>query len=276
MRIYIPSRGRANNVVTYGEFPRRVRSRIHVVVPESEAEEYAANDLPIITVPDEFGIAEVRQFILEHHWEEHGSTDPRFLMIDDDFKFSTRRKDNPGKFSRSTKEDIIRMLTTAHKELENYAHLGIARRQQAHRLPPYIDFFKRISGATGYDASVVMKVGARFDRIALFEDFDMTLQLLRHGYPSAMITEFVYNQEYSQQPGGMSTYRTPELQKECAEALAAKHSGYVKTVQRKPTGEGWFGDQPRTDVRVYWSAAYEEGLKYLNRLEKERKSDDST
>lgn len=90
------------------------------------------------------------------------------------------------------------------------------------------------------------------------EDFDLTLALLRHGYPNRV--SFCYSQGQrsgSQSPRGCSSYRDKVFMETSAEELVKHHPKFVRAVKRK-TKSAWWGDE-RTDVVVSWKKAYKEG-----------------
>lgn len=272
MHIYIPSKSRADKQQTVAAMPPAVHKKITVVVPESEASEYT-EALPagasVLPVDDDMRIPEVRQFILEHHLAKHASKgDPKLVMMDDDLKFFERRKDKPGRFTTlpAPSKRLIDLLVQINAALDLYPHVGVCPREQGHRFPPHQTFLVRMVRVLGYDANVLRDEGVRFDRIPLMEDFDAALQLITRGYATCMVTSFSQGQKNdSNAEGGCSTYRNPEMQREAAEGLAELHPSAVKTVEKK-TKSGWFEGGVRTDVRVQWQAAYEEGLKYRNSL----------
>jgi hypothetical protein len=104
---------------------------------------------------------------------------------------------------------------------------------------------------------VLKKEGVRFDRLPVMEDFDVALQLLRKGYPSLTLNNWVQDQSTSNAPGGCSTYRSLEVQAKGAKGLARLHPNVVKLVEK--TTKGAWGGGTRTDVQVAWKKAYEEG-----------------
>lgn len=267
MKIYIPSLGRADRQKTFSYLPKAVQEKAtYIVVPKSEVKDYtqAGYGANLLIHPDGLKIAGVRQWIVEQHLKRF--KDPRIVMADDDLDFFVRRKDHPGRFLTAKPSDVARLLKVVHEKLGMYAHVSVASREQGHRLPPYETHMLRSVRFLAYDASVMAEEGVRFDRVPVMEDFDVALQLLRKAYASCTVTEFLQGQGKSNEKGGCSTFRTPEMQDAAAHKLAELHPGVVKVVQRK-TKTGWFGGEGvRTDVRIQWQQAYEEGLKYRTSL----------
>ena len=106
----------------------------------------------------------------------------------------------------------------------------------------------------GYNKKYLEREQITFGRIPVMEDFDITLQLLRRGYPNMILNHWVHNQGGSDTTGGCSTFRTPELQEKAANMLKEFHPNFVKVVE-KETKTSW-GGKKRTDVTVYWKKAY--------------------
>lgn len=275
MKIYIPTKGRPNRQETLSGLPAAVRRHAaFLVIEEGEYDDYAAAGYEDILLvhPKGLRIPGIRQWIVDQHGEQ--DDDPRLIMMDDDLKFFRRRTDHPGRFEKTTPNDVMTMLKLIHQKLEQYAQVSVANRQQAHRLPPYETHMARIRCLLAHDVEVLQQEGIRYDRLPLMEDFDVTLQLLQRGYATCSITQFIIDQGESNADGGCSTYRTPDMQAEAALGLEKLHPTVVKSVQRK-TKSGWFGEQPRLDVRVQWQAAYEEGLKYRTALLKMAEGDET-
>jgi hypothetical protein len=90
-------------------------------------------------------------------------------------------------------------------------------------------------------------------RVPVMEDFDVTLQLLRRGYPNFILTNWVQDQQQTQLPGGCSDYRDHEKQSAAAEELKRLHPAFVEIVQKQNSTGGAFGN--RKDVRIKWEQA---------------------
>ena len=105
----------------------------------------------------------------------------------------------------------------------------------------------------GYNLRVLREEGIQYNT-PFMEDFDVTLQLLRLGYPNLIHNWMVQNQGGSNSAGGCSEHRTLEKHGKAAERLAALHPGFVKVVE-KQTKTAW-GGLPRKDVVVQWRKAY--------------------
>lgn len=252
MELYIFTRGREANQVTYNFLPPNLQDRVKLVVYENEA--YAYNTFPnVYTVPSfPKGIGYKRQYVMER------ATGP-VIFMDDDLTFARRREDAPTRFTECTGDDMVRMFHNTNKWLKEYAHGGVAMREGANRDIDQFRYNTRVCRVHYYNADVINRLGVRFNRLPVMEDFDVSLQLLRMGYANCTVNGYVQNQGGSQQAGGVSVYRTPAVQEEAAHALHELHPKFV-TVVEKSTKEAW-GGGTRIDVRIQWKKAFQEGCK---------------
>jgi hypothetical protein len=217
--------------------------------------------LSIAYVPDAYdGISHTRKWILTELAAHYGE---RFvLMLDDDMDFCYRP--NMSDPALETIKDL-ELFETMFKQLEQwlelgFVHIGIAARQGSnHFLGPesYRDV-ARMMNAYAYDTHALKELNVELGRIPVMEDFDLTLQLLRKGYPNRVSYNFVWNQRGSGAEGGCSSYRTSELQMKSAQLLKEYHPEYV-TLVTKTAGSVWKDFEEREDVIVQWAKAYEDG-----------------
>lgn len=262
--IYIPSRGRAGQVRTLAYIPNSMLINTHIVCTRGEGVAYCAHYRQpspatpqpwVIEAPKSVtNIGAKRDFIVQHAAKQGYS---HIIMMDDDLKFARRRVDDPTKFlpfapTRMHHETKL-MLNEMFTLLCTHAHVGIVSREGANRHTAATLTNHRMMRVLGYNIDVLRQHKIKFTRLPLMEDFDVTLQLLRAGYPNAVITGYTNDQNNSNAPGGCSTYRTGQLQAEAAHKLAALHPGFVKVVTRPDKG-GWGGE--RVDVQVAWKKAF--------------------
>ena len=185
------------------------------------------------------------------------------LMLDDDMDFCYRpdmRVDD-----LETIQDLERF--NAMFELlgqwlaEGFVHIGIGARQGSnHVSTPYRDV-ARMMNAYAYDTLKLQELNVELGRLPVMEDFDLTLQLLRKGYPNRVSYQYVWNQRGSGAEGGCSSYRTSEMQMNAALKLKEYHPNYVSVVTKK-AGSVWKDMEERGDVVIQWQKAYEEGKEY--------------
>ena len=247
--IYIHTAGRPDKQITLKSFPASLVKRTRLVVQDAEKDRYLK--LPnIVVLPGDIDrLSPTRQWILEN-----AETD-KFVMMDDDLTFAHRGPYTGTKLYKATSDDVVNMFNTIEINLNKYSHVGVSAREGNNRVQSNLKENTRMMRLLGYNKPEVLKTGARFDRIDTKQDFDMTLQLLRKGYKNAVLYSVAHNQPRSNNTGGCSVYRDPEMMDRCSHELAALHPDFVKVVE-KQTKTSW-GGGIRTDVRIAWKKAYE-------------------
>jgi hypothetical protein len=90
-------------------------------------------------------------------------------------------------------------------------------------------------------------------RIETREDMDVTLQLLRKGYPNAVWHTTVANQRKYNAPGGATNERTVESMNADAYKLARLHPGYVRVDDKR-----YKTSVPRLEVHCSWKKALQD------------------
>ncbi len=210
---------------------------------------------PHLVLPSNIqGICPTRKWCLDNL----NDRDEKQVQLDDDLVFAMRRMDEPTKFRPASLSGIRELFNDIERMLDGYAHIGVGTREGGNRRTDDYYTVSRVLRILGYRQDVLLKTGAGETTLgSVMEDFDLTLQLLRLGYPNCIINWIVHNQGGSNTEGGCSTYRDMEMQGYAAEALAAKHHPFVKVVE-KETKTAW-GGQKRKDVIVQWKKAYAEG-----------------
>lgn len=255
MDIVIPTYDRVHKQTTYDNLPRKWQERVKLVVRADEESQHPI-DRDLIVLPTNVReIGDVRHWLI-HNCEELKSDS--LVMLDDDMVFAARRTDQPNKFCNMTDQDFDNMFTDLQFQLEKYAHAGISHREGANRnTDPYVECTRQMR-VLGYQKSI-LRANAITGRTPVMEDFDVTLQLLRLGWPNRLCNSWVHNQGGSQVTGGCSQMRTPLVQTKAANMLHELHPRFVKVV-RKETKTSW-GGLPRTDVTIYWKKAFASGTK---------------
>lgn len=251
MRIYIHSSGRAGKSLSIEYMPYAT-----ILVQAHEYRDYvrANPHHDVVPLPPEIKtLSPTRQWILDNCPED------KVLMLDDDLRFSVRRKDDPTKLMPATTEDVLEMVKEIEDELEFYSHVGVLARDGANRiLEPHNITCTRMMRLLAYDIPVVKEVGARFDRTVTKQDFDMTLQLLRAGHANSVLTQYCHDQPGSNTAGGCSVYRTQEVMTQGAHLLKELHPEFVKVVEKPQVGT-W--GSSRLDVQIQWKKAYQSASK---------------
>lgn len=252
MKIYIPTRGRGDKQITLGNLPTALHKDVSLVIDYSERHFYVPGIHMLVCPKNMNHIGKVRQFICD--WHDIDKYGPALLMLDDDLVFYKRRTDQPDKFESATDADVKAMVKRMEIAMKSYAHAGILAREGGNRITVPTKENTRLLRALAYDVETMRELKVRFDRVTIMEDFDVALQLLRRGFPSLCLCQWVHNQVGSGTAGGCSIYRTLAKQAEGAHKLHELHPEFVKVVQ-KQTKTAWQGAL-RTDVVVQWARAY--------------------
>lgn len=253
MHVYVPSRSRAARSLTMEAlaFGRVDRSRIWLAVPDDQAttyepmaERYGVNILPC----PKPGIAATRQHCGEHADQ---SCCDKFIMLDDDLRWFYRQE-NSVRLHKFEPKHMNQMLGNVERALDRYAHCAISARQGNNQLKyPYVEN-KRPLRALAYQTEVFLT--ARHGRVAIMEDFDVTLQLMKRGYKNLIITKYAQDQQQTQLPGGCSDYRTHALHEANVLRMARLHHPFVKVVEKDNKTGGEFGK--RKEAIIYWDKAW--------------------
>lgn len=261
MQIFIPTRGRIFQETWSSITENQTWPDLKFVMPHGQM--FARSNV-LFTPPEINGIGPTRQWIIDN------ATDDKILMLDDDLVFATRREDEPTKFRPSTSEEIAGLFARIDGLLDRFAHVGVSTREGGNRDVSDLVTNTRLLRILAYRVDVLRSENVRFDRLELMEDFDVTLQLLRRGYPNIRINNIVHNQRSSNAPGGCSTYRTLEKQSQAATGLKGLHPQFVSVVTKK-TKTAWNG-QERQDVVIGWKRAFD-SAKSVAVLDSGEKSD---
>lgn len=262
--IYIPSAGRGTRQFTLERIPPVYRDITYLVVPKEQRFEYDAHAgrcAGVLACPKN-GIGKTRQWILD-------TTKRKFiLMFDDDMYFYHRIKKGDWHLATNSMEQNKDMLDEMFAYLidDKYIHIGMATRTEASFYLCSYRTCTRVNNVHGFDVEKLRKAMYRmdlsFNDLPVMEDFNVTLSLLRAGFPNKVLLDYVWNQPGSNSDGGCSTYRTQKLQAKAAKQLAERHSEFVKVVEKKVIGStSWEGMKTRTDVRIAWRKAWLESGK---------------
>jgi hypothetical protein len=260
-KIYIHTYGRADRQVTWDGLPPAVRKDAVLVVQHRERKLY--EDYPVLVLPKSIEMLSPTRHHIVHKLHDVDNHGPNLVMMDDDLRFCVRRTDEPDKFRSAEPKDVSAMFKALFGVLGDptkkgkVAHAGVVGREGGNRITEPVVYCTRMMRILGYHVPTIRAKKVRFDRLPFQQDFDMTLQLLRLGYPNAVLAGWAQDQGTSNAPGGCATYRTLEKLAENARKLAELHHPFVKVVAKKTKG-AWGGAE-RLDVQVAWKKAYAEG-----------------
>jgi len=259
--IYITTRGRPGRQVTLENIPKSLLPYVSLVVDKTEYYSHKKKYSEKVAIicfskgTGTGGLSEKRQFCLEHTSKKY------LVLLDDDLRFYTRDKDR--KLIIAKEKDIKKMFDLLFVWMEKgYAHVGVSPREGNNWVTE--DYIKvgRMMRVLCFNVEVLRKEKIRFDRLLLMSDFDVVLSLLEKGYPN--IVSFIYANGHrgSNDKGGCSFYRTPELMEKSAKKLKKLHPKILKVIT-KETKKPWMGfnTKKRIDVNISWKSAYSLGKK---------------
>lgn len=255
--IYIPSLNRAGRVITLASLSEDAKAHTHVVVRADQMKDYESCGVSVLPEPAHCKhIGHCRQWIIETCPTKY------LMMLDDDLSFSIRPVFGDWHLWQLPKDGWDGMMDVLMQKVheENLAHASVAFREKSNVCLDDWQYNQRYSRLFIYDLEQFRELGVELGRMVVMEDFDIALQLIEKGRPSAICFAFAQGQAMSGADGGCSTYRTLQVQNEGANRLKELHPDFVKTVQ-KTTKMAW-GGATRTDVIISWKKAYERGLEW--------------
>lgn len=274
-RVYIPSRSRfeIKTHTTLASLPADIQA--NYVVPTDQLQQYqymlkSRPDVKIWCSPDD-GIALTRKFIGLHAWRRKLDS---FVMLDDDLRFYIRKDfGSPTDWHlRYAEPDEV---GRAIEELLNacvigYGAASISAREGNNRHVGEYTENTRLLRVLAFNTKQFM--ACEHGRVAVMEDFDVLLQLLRLGSPNRCLYWYAQGQSQTQAPGGCSDYRTHKLHEKSATELARLHPDFVRLREKKNRSGGAFG--VRKEVTIQWQKAFKSataaGLAAAEQYDKDR------
>lgn len=267
LRIYIPSLGRPDRVVRSPAAQFSWEADLWWVVSEREALHYLYEldrwQIPggVLVCPlqgaEGMSLPDIRVWIAQHakaDGVEH------HMQLDDDIGFLVRRAPDTWKLRKAEADDIDEMIRWVDEQLLENEVVAISGREGNNRggLGDKHTLAKRNTRtmrALAYQTTPFLSLyHCRMDDL---EDFDITLQTLRRGGSNIVSFWWAQGQRMTQETGGCELYRTNESHDAACRELARLHPGHVTVTYKENKGGGEFGK--RTEVRVGWKTAWEEG-----------------
>src|SRR5690606_5825739 len=144
---------------------------------------------------------------------------------------------------------MFRLLEEAIVD-RGYAHAGISAREGNNRVPESEVESTRYMRVLAYDTT---RTEAEHGRIDGMSDFDVNMQLLRHGLPSLVLFRYAQGQKGTQAPGGCALNRTHETHDREIDQMIAWHGDLVKERLKQNKTGGDFGT--RRELTLYWQKA---------------------
>jgi hypothetical protein len=249
LTIYIPTLGRAEIQNTFKNLSPELQAITILVIHTSEEDNEYYEDYNHIVCPL-FPISEKRAWIINQCKTKY------LIMLDDDLLFYTRKDDIDWRLRYNDKgEDMNNMFEDILSALQaGYAHVGISPRAGNNRVMEVAVENSRMYAVLGFNVQII-KDNVKFCRIQFQEDFDITLQLLRKGYPNCVYYKWAHGPMIGYQTkGGCENERTLELQNASVRKLVELHPGFVtvRKMNKKYKGEM----ATRDEVIVYWKKAF--------------------
>lgn len=256
MKIYIPTLSRAGKISTLKWIPREMLKFVHLVVQKQEHEEYQDKhpDVSKLVLPGDIKtISPTREYIIKNCNEKY------IIMMDDDLSFYIRKQEGDWHLRyMKDAEFLLAYKALLWKLIKGYAHVAISAREGNNRHVEEWCYNQRYMRAYAYNTEIVK--GLKFNRVECMEDFDIALQLIKKGFPSAINYYYAHGQKDSNASGGCSNWRSREVHNNNAKRLAELHPDCVK-IRKKKMKQAWGGGGEILDVIVQWKKAYESSKK---------------
>lgn len=262
---YMLSAHRADKLITFKQLPPEFRSRIIMVVSEDEKEAYE----PVIKkygvsvqwMPAGTLFAEKVQWIFDNCPTKYA------CRLEDDLSFFVRDSDK--KLHTASPEETIAIFEDCVQQLyAGYPLVGVSNRGGNVFVDDDFRIATRMHHMWFVDTTVwkVLHINVCPFKEYVMDDFHAFLVLFENGYPNYVFFKYAVDDRGSNASGGVSLYRTPEVQHKSALWLAEQHPNTVKIVE-KVTTSGWEGmrknangQNVRTDVNIAWKKAYNAGV----------------
>jgi hypothetical protein len=256
MQIIIPTKRRVDQQLTLQSLPRELLKWTTLVCPKDEAVSLCRlyKDVDIVVEPEGYmTIARIRAWIMRT-WLEAGYK--KILMLDDDLTFSTRTSEGDWHLREIQGDELIPEFERLDNKLgPDFPHVGFGPRQWNKAKKAGWKTPDRMIYSLGYYLPIVVNE-CELGRIETREDYDVTLQLLRKGYPNAVWHRTVTDQREAYAPGGCSCYRTIESSNADVYKLARLHPGYVHVPEEEKT---YKTSPERLEPICLWPKALEDG-----------------
>lgn len=258
--IVIPTYRRMTRIATLRNLPDELRQKTFLVVDQADADLKRPHTQGLrgikllVHPPDITSIAKKRSWIIR------ALPMKKIVMLDDDLRFAVRSSPDSTALRQATGEDLLVHFRDLFRKLDEYAHVGWSARQ-GNNNQREAGFHEncRMCYVLGYDASLLRVEDGlgriRLGQIETREDMDLTLQLMKEGWPNTVSFSICADQVSGYAAdGGCSEQRTLESSNADAMQLAELHPGLVKVVEKQ-----YSGSLPRQEVVVQWKKAWEIG-----------------
>jgi len=270
--IAIPSRARSGSVAkgTLRYIPDEWHPQTKFFVPEEEQKKYK-NALwntmheQVEAVPSKGQDISICRKEIGEYAAANGFK--KFMMLDDDltaWAVRPRPSVTDLKAIHPKSPEIYQMFNTVDLYLNFFAHVGVSPRGNNHGLSspddtpnPYYYENKRIIRFLAYQTDLFNS--CEHGRVAIAEDFDVTLQLLTRGYKNCVFYQWTQDQMATNLPGGCSVYRTLKLHEENMEKLHKLWPEFTKLRIKENVDKEAIklGLATRLEITIEWVKAWE-------------------
>lgn len=271
-RLYIPSYRRTEEIKqkTWRELPQKWKDKTFFVLDRQDADHPFFADKPVLLCPwqgkgpegsdpKNYGLPATRE------WIAHHAVGLKYGVLDDDVDnfVKTKHPDQPlgGEFPHyntriKSEEDFDEFFSwTARWMDEGFVHCGYdVCWNPPHHLDTTDNF--RMTVVHFYDGRKLPVDKIDFKSIKFGQDYHITLQLLRMGYPNRVHLRRRIRPAVTQYPGGCAEQRTIEHHNACMRLIQEAHPEFVQ-LNTKIAKLGAWGGQEKLALHIYWKKAYE-------------------
>jgi hypothetical protein len=235
-KIYIPTRKRANNQITYNNLPIELQKKTILVVNHDEDLSKYDKKFKVLKLGKEINtISEVRKAIV------FLAGNIKYCIFDDDLNFSYHffEKTADGWAREMVDADYLKLFELMDEKLNTYQYGSLKETcyppsPDKHGVYQEWDYNGRIMQTVFYNGATIPKEKIKWTGIPFAEDHYVNIQMLLLGCQCAI------NQRYNTSPGlarnaagGCSEQRSLEKHNQSWKDLAATYPQYV-TLREKP------------------------------------------
>lgn len=185
-------------------------------------------------------IATKREAIFRYY----SRSEKKHIVIDDDILF--RHHVGGGKSIPANSEQIRAMLEAMSLELDTAPIVSVADRFRIHDRPP-VAHTKKMCNVVGFNRDLIPEDLPGY-RVRIFEDLDITLQLLDRGLDNTLLAGTFTWSQVRNASGGCNTWRTNEVLEEANKKLCDLWPGIVRSINGN------------TRVHIMWQKCLKQGI----------------
>lgn len=215
MKILIPSRSRPNAQIT-ADALRAARVDYTIIRTDGDATIYPEYHPQMFAPVTD--IRGKRQWIMDEHPGQ------KILVCDDDVSFFHVVD---GATSPASPDHVRRIVSSFSEALNEYAHVGIARRYMIQNQPQPSVRNRKIMHVCGFNLAMFPTPAPQY-RLKVCEDIDYNMQLMAAGRPSLLITEYCHQDGPYMASGGCSDWRTKQIMHDGMVSLRDLWPNHVK------------------------------------------------